>query len=1170
MKNPEDKPDSSAILNPIADRILNTLLESNPYPIYTITLDYCYSSFNKSHALAMKELYGVNIKIGHQLSEYLTKSGNWEKVRLYIDKTLSGEPITVFDYSTDLTQQKLYLEISYNPIYGNNGDIIGALVTTKDITNNKLAEQKRQESENINRILINHLPQKIFLKDTESTYINCNENYANDFGIKPLDINGKTDYDFFPVQLADQYRADDREVMTNGVAKDIEEKYFKQECESWIHTIKVPYRNAENKVIGVLGVFEDITERKIAEKKLHYHELSLQEMGRVAKIGGWEFNTSTGKGTWTEEVARIHDLDPNDETNVERGMSFYQNESRMKIEMAIKEAIKFGKPYNLELQLVSAKGNHKWVQTIAQPTIENGKVVRLRGSFQDITDRKRVEEELLQKTALLEAQLNSSIEGILVVDIHGEKILQNQRTIDLWKIPPSIADNPDDNLQIQHVMKMTKHPDQFIEKIRYLYNHKDETSFDEVELTDGTVLERYSAPVIGKEHQHYGRIWRFRDITEHKKAEEALKQSEERFSTAFRNNPAWITLTHLQTGKTIDVNVAWEKLTGYTRAEALGLTPVELGIYNQELWNNISTEISEIGSIKNRETLSKTKNNEDRFLLVSREKVLISGEQCMLSMGIDITDHKKTEEELLRNDAIIRTAIENLPVIFYLIDQEGLFKLSIGAGLKGLGLAPNQVVGQSAFEIYKDFPKITDSITKSLAGDQAYFEVTVTASSYDNFLTPISDKNGIQEGIAGVAMDISERKNSENEIIRLNNQLQNLVEVIQKLSLARSKEEIMNSVRTAARRLTNADGATFVLRDSDKCYYADEDAISPLWKGQRFPINSCISGWAMLNKQVVIIEDIYKDDRIPHDVYRPTFVNSLAMIPIRTKKPIGAIGVYWARNYRPTEKEIIMVQTLADATAIALGNVSFYEDLESKVKERTILLEAANKELEAFSYSVSHDLRAPLRHINGYIDLLNKRFADSFTDKGKHYLNNITESATQMGVLIDDLLQFSRTGRQEIRFDKLNMNSLIQDVKKVIRNENEERKIEWYISPLPEVWGDTNLLRLVWLNLLSNAAKFTRKKEKARIEIECREEGKEYIFSVHDNGAGFDMQYAQKLFGVFQRLHSMAEYEGTGIGLANVQRIILRHGGRVWAEAELEKGATFYFTLPIIKNISHD
>ena len=236
--------------------------------------------------------------------------------------------------------------------------------------------------------------------------------------------------------------------------------------------------------------------------------------------------------------------------------------------------------------------------------------------------------------------------------------------------------------------------------------------------------------------------------------------------------------------------------------------------------------------------------------------------------------------------------------------------------------------------------------------------------------------------------------------------------------------------------------------------------------------------------------------------------------------------------------------------------------LERKVIERTSQLELANKELEAFSYSVSHDLRAPLRHINGFIDLLSSQFSDSLSEKGIDYLNIIKDSARQMGLLIDDLLLFSRTSRQELVKSSIDMNLIYEEVLLELSRYTPNRKIEWIESRLPPVYCDPSLIKQVWVNILSNAIKFTQKKEKAVIEIGYIENENDFVFSVRDNGVGFDMKYANKLFGVFQRLHSKADYEGTGIGLANVQRIIQRHGGRVWAEAATDKGATFYFTLP--------
>lgn len=224
-------------------------------------------------------------------------------------------------------------------------------------------------------------------------------------------------------------------------------------------------------------------------------------------------------------------------------------------------------------------------------------------------------------------------------------------------------------------------------------------------------------------------------------------------------------------------------------------------------------------------------------------------------------------------------------------------------------------------------------------------------------------------------------------------------------------------------------------------------------------------------------------------------------------------------------------------------------------------LENANKELEAFSYTVSHDLRAPLRHINGFVELLTNRFREALPEKGVHYLDAIADSARQMAALIDDLLQFSRSGRLEVQKIHLDMNHLLREVLESLKTEYAGRSIEWVVAKLPPVFGDRAMLRQVWFNLLHNAVKFTRKTDKARVEIGCREEGMELFFFVRDNGVGFDMQYAHKLFGVFQRLHATDDFEGTGIGLAHVRRIIAKHGGRTWAEAVLNQGAVFYFTL---------
>jgi hypothetical protein len=242
---------------------------------------------------------------------------------------------------------------------------------------------------------------------------------------------------------------------------------------------------------------------------------------------------------------------------------------------------------------------------------------------------------------------------------------------------------------------------------------------------------------------------------------------------------------------------------------------------------------------------------------------------------------------------------------------------------------------------------------------------------------------------------------------------------------------------------------------------------------------------------------------------------------------------------------------------LRLENVS----LSRRVEERTVELEAANKELEAFSYSVSHDLRAPLRHINGFTDLLIQS-KSAFSDQDKRYLGLISTAAKQMNQLIDDLLDFSRNSRVEIQQTKVDLQELIEKILQDLQPEMSNRKIEFEKKPLPPVQGDPSLLRQVFSNLVLNAVKYSRTRDVAKIEIACTEKtANEVTIYVRDNGVGFDMKYADKLFGVFQRLHGANEFEGTGIGLANVRRIIARHGGRTWAEAKVNEGATFFVTL---------
>lgn len=396
-----------------------------------------------------------------------------------------------------------------------------------------------------------------------------------------------------------------------------------------------------------------------------------------------------------------------------------------------------------------------------------------------------------------------------------------------------------------------------------------------------------------------------------------------------------------------------------------------------------------------------------------------------------------------------------------------------------------------------------------------------------------------------------------------------LITAIQELSLARELPAVVQVVRRAARELTGADGATFVLRDGTQCYYADEDAISPLWKGNRFPMTQCISGWVMMNRTAAVIPDIFQDPRIPVEAYRPTFVKSLAMVPIREKAPIAAIGNYWATPHAATPRELWLLQALANSTSVAMENIEMCAELERRVRHRTQQLEAANRELEetnreleAFAHSASHDLRAPLRAIQHFSTLIAEDSANVLSSDSRACLLRNEQSSARMNALIRDLLSLARISTATIGRREVNLSLIADEILRGCAADAPERDVAVSVAPDAVARCDQGLIRIVLDNLLSNAWKFTAHTAGARIEFGYTDVPGGREFFVRDNGAGFDGALVEKLFQPFQRLHADAHFAGVGLGLATVRRIVGKHGGTVRAHGAENGGATFAFTLP--------
>lgn len=374
-------------------------------------------------------------------------------------------------------------------------------------------------------------------------------------------------------------------------------------------------------------------------------------------------------------------------------------------------------------------------------------------------------------------------------------------------------------------------------------------------------------------------------------------------------------------------------------------------------------------------------------------------------------------------------------------------------------------------------------------------------------------------------------------------------------------KDVADIVRIAARELTGADGATFVLRDGDQCYYAEENAISPLWKGKRFPMAACISGWVMLHAEPVIIKDIYKDSRIPHEAYRPTFVKSLAMVPIRKDSPIGAIGNYWATERQTSHEEIVILQALADTTSVALENVKLYTDLKTNlsiIQEREARIHAQHDTLEIFTRALAHDLKEPVRTINSFSEMLLQEH--QLPGKAADYFRHIHVASNRMSTLIDTVFLYMQLDNpQNTPKEECDMNVLVREVVGGLDPLVKSKKARIIYDGLPTVHANNAHMMQLLQNLITNAIYHNNKALEIRISAEKQEDA--WLFRVEDNGIGIDETQVKKIFLPFKR--ASQESKGIGLGLAICNRIIAVHHGAIWCESQPGKGAAFLFTVPI-------
>ena len=801
-----------------------------------------------------------------------------------------------------------------------------------------------------------------------------------------------------------------------------------------------------------------------------------------------------------------------------------------------------GKVWKGEIKNKAKDGSFYWVDTTIVPFLnEDGKPRQYVAIRADITERKQAEMTAIRLAAIVD----SSEDAIIGKDLSSVITSWNKGAEKVFgytageMVGASImrlipADRQDEENQILGKIKRG-------ESIKH---------FDTLRQTkDGRPINVsvMASPIKDATGKIIGVSKVARDITERKRAQEDLQEAQSLYHSLVEQMPAGI-FRKDAAGRYVFVNSWFCQLSATKSERYLGKTPQELRRELAELGPmtlDAKTAIDLAASAdKHHATIMQTgvriELEEERVLVdgkkqyfhVVKAPIFDSDGKIVGTQGIliDITERKRAEEARRASEARYRTLFECAPDGIVIVDSKGYYLDANASICRMLGYTRDEFIGLNATDIVDpaEVPHIGLALdvikTKSdYQREWQFLRKDGSAVAVDTIATAMPDGN-----LLAIIRDITERKQAE-EALRGSEERMRLVTDNARVGLVMVNSE---------RRYTFANAA-----------YAEILGLpSPNIVGQRVP-----DVLAPIYEEQIQprLDRAFAGERVAYELRRPTL----------------GVDRHYTVKYEPAKvggSGPLVVVVITDITERKQAEEKIHQlnsELEQRVIERTAQLESANKELEAFSYSVSHDLRAPLRAVDGFSQAVLEDYGPQLPEEGRQDLQTIRRCAQKMGQLIDDLLTFSRLSRLPLSKDAVDTGKLVRGALEELSLQRQGRQIDIRIGALPPCQADAALLKQVWLNLLSNALKYTGKREAAVVEIGCAREKEQDVYFVRDNGTGFDMRYAHKLFGVFQRLHRAEDYEGTGVGLAIVQRVIHRHGGRVWAESKVNCGTTFYFTL---------
>ncbi len=634
----------------------------------------------------------------------------------------------------------------------------------------------------------------------------------------------------------------------------------------------------------------------------------------------------------------------------------------------------------------------------------------------------------------------------------------------------------------------------------------------------------------------------FRDVTQELRASEALRRSEERITKVFRLSPLAISIARLEDGRYLDVNEAFARLSGWRREEVIGQSSIALAHWadpaDRDAW--VQSMLTEI-RVHNYETGFRTRSGEIRRVLVSAERMDMAGERCALVMISDLTERFLAEERARAAFARFEAIFQHTPsVAIQGFTPQGRILHWNQASADLYGIPAEQALGRPLPELL-------------LAEADA-------AGFYDTLQTIVRERTATPPGEWPVQLKDGRRLWVYSSLFPLIEHGE-VAEVFCMDVDVTARKEAEEALRQSSERFIKVFQASpvpiSISRLADGYYLDVNDAFVEQFGWTRAEIlghtSVEIGIWPNAEERARWVEAIRRTKRLRNYEARLSTKSGVKHTALVSVEEITLGG------------EACIVGMVHDITQRLEAEQEIRRlnaDLERRVQERTAELTAANRELESFAYSISHDLRAPLRSIDGFSHLLAEEYAAKLDDKGQGYLERVRRAAQRMGKLIDDILELSRVTRQSMHRASVDLTRLSREVLDELAHSDGERKLQLEIAEGLRATGDPQLLRVLVQNLLENAWKYTSRKPLARIEVGCEHASNEKVYYVSDNGVGFDMIYADRLFVPFQRLHKPEDFEGTGIGLATVARIVHRHGGKVWAESAPGVGTTVRFTLP--------